>query len=120
MQENLSNLAINGINYFPNDLNLRGFINIIKFDNHSLVQFYHRNLAYIIVIHIFISIIYIYEKKEFFILSIKNFNILFINTSNFRYFTLISNLNIYLASAHQITSVLLVFSALNLYYLKTK
>ena len=35
-------------------------------------------------------------------------------------FTLISNLNIYLASAHQITSVLLVFSALNLYYFRTK
>ena len=32
-------------------------------------------------------------------------------------FTLISGLNIYLASLHQITSIFLVFSALNLYYL---
>ena len=35
-------------------------------------------------------------------------------------YTLVSGLNIFLASAHQITSVLLVFSALNLYYLRTK
>ena len=35
-------------------------------------------------------------------------------------FTLISGLNIYLASAHQITSVLLVFSALNLYFFRAK
>ena len=35
-------------------------------------------------------------------------------------FTLISGLNIYLASAHQITSVLLIFSALNLYYFRAK
>ena len=34
--------------------------------------------------------------------------------------TLISALNIYLASAHQITSILLVFSALNLYYFTAK
>ena len=35
-------------------------------------------------------------------------------------FTLVSGLNIYLASIHQITGVLLVFSALNLYYLRAK
>ena len=34
--------------------------------------------------------------------------------------TLISGLNIYLASLHQITSVLLILSALNLYYLVAK
>ena len=31
-------------------------------------------------------------------------------------FTLLSGLNIFLASAHQITSVLLVFSSIYLYY----
>ena len=35
-------------------------------------------------------------------------------------FTLISGLNIFLASLHQITSVLLILSALNLYYLRAK
>ena len=35
-------------------------------------------------------------------------------------FTLVTGLNIYLASVHQITSVLLVLSALNLYYCRAK
>jgi cytochrome c oxidase assembly protein subunit 15 len=35
-------------------------------------------------------------------------------------YTLISGLNMYIASAHQITSVLLIFSALNLYYFRVK
>jgi len=34
--------------------------------------------------------------------------------------TLVSDLNIFLASAHQISSVLLVFSAINLYYFRAK
>ena len=34
--------------------------------------------------------------------------------------TLISGVNIYLASSHQITGVLLIFSAINLYYLNAK
>ena len=34
--------------------------------------------------------------------------------------TLVSGLNIYLASSHQISSVLLILSALNLYYFKIK
>jgi len=34
--------------------------------------------------------------------------------------SLISDLNIYLASAHQITSVILVFTAINLYYFEAK
>ena len=35
-------------------------------------------------------------------------------------YTLVSGLNIYFASLHQITSVMLVFSALNLYYFRAK
>jgi len=35
-------------------------------------------------------------------------------------FTLVSDLHILLASMHQIISVLLVFSAINLYYLRAK
>ena len=35
-------------------------------------------------------------------------------------YTLVSGLNLYFASLHQITSVLLVLSALNLYYFKAK
>ena len=34
--------------------------------------------------------------------------------------TLISDINIFLASGHQITGIFLMLSALNLYYLKSK
>ena len=110
-----------GNNYFPNDLLIKNLQNITEFDNHSLVQFYHRNLAYIIVIYIFFLTIYIYKKKMkdlYNPLKILLF-LLFIQIC-LGIFTLISGLNIYLASAHQITSVLLVFSALNLYFLRAK
>ena len=110
-----------GNNYFPNDLLIKNLQNITEFDNHSFVQFYHRNLAYIIVIYILFLTIYIYKKKMkdlYNPLKILLF-LLFIQIC-LGIFTLISGLNIYLASAHQITSVLLVFSALNLYFFRAK
>ena len=110
-----------GDNFFPNDLSIIKIDNLIEFDNHSLVQFYHRNLAYILIIYVFFLSIYIYRNK---ILSLfqplKLFIVVLIIQAILGISTLVSGLNIYLASAHQITSVLLVFSALNLYYFRTK
>ena len=107
--------------YFPNDLSIYKLNDIFEFDNRSLVQFYHRNLAYFIFMYILFIGIYIYKKK----LSnlYKQFKILIfflLLQILLGIFTLVSGLNIYLASAHQITSVLLIFSALNLYYLRVK
>ena len=95
--------------YFPSDVSI--------FDNHSLVQFYHRNIAYFIIAYIVLLGFVIYKnniKK-----LIKPFSILF-----FLLFfqiilgilTLVTGLNIYLASAHQIFSLLLVLSVINLQY----
>tara|TARA_Y100000389_G_C17453744_1_gene516601 strand:- start:491 stop:1516 length:1026 start_codon:yes stop_codon:yes gene_type:complete len=110
-----------GTSYFPNDLNIINFKILTNLSNHSLVQFYHRNLGYIITIYIFILGFYIYNKnlKNLF----KPLKILFIFLLLqiiLGVFTLISGLNIYLASAHQINSVLLVFTAINLYFYQTK
>ena len=35
-----------GYTYLPNDLIFTELKNLINFENHSLIQFYHRNLAY--------------------------------------------------------------------------
>ena len=85
-----------GSNYFPNDFQRASLLNFLDFNNHSLVQFYHRNLAYIITIYILILSSYIF-KKEKKILHKPTYFILF-----FLFFqiflgivTLISNLNIY-------------------------
>jgi heme a synthase len=110
-----------GYSYFPNDIILEKFKAIVDFNNHSLVQFYHRNLAYLITIYVTVLGFYIYKnnlKKLFKPLKIV-FLFLLIQII-LGILTLVSGLNIYLASAHQINTVLLVFSAINLYYFKAK
>ena len=110
-----------GFSYFPDDVELNSIKNIINFKNHSLVQFYHRNLAYLITIYIFTLSIYIYKKKlNDLFKPLKYLIYLLILQIFLGILTLISGLNIFLASAHQISSVLLVFTAINLYYFKAK
>ena len=106
-----------GHSLVPNDLILKNFNNIFDFTNHSLVQFYHRNLAYFITIYIFILGIYIYRKKIKKIYYSFNLMIFFLIIQVILgVLTLLSGLNIYLASAHQIGSVLLILGSINLYY----
>ena len=110
-----------GNNYFPNDIIYNNFENLLEFDNHSLVQFYHRNLAYIITLYILILTIIIYKKRLSNLYTpLKLLLSLIFLQGTLGIFTLVSDLNIVLASAHQITSVFLIFSALNLYYYRTK
>jgi len=106
-----------GLNYIPDDLQIDNFFNLLNFENHSLVQFYHRNMAYLITLYIFLLGYFILKKKNRNLhlpLSIL-FSILLLQIL-LGVLTLISNLNILIASAHQISSVILVLSALNLYY----
>ena len=106
-----------GQSFVPNDLILKYFNNFFDFTNHSLVQFYHRILAYLITIYIFILGIFIYKKKIKKIYYSFNLMIFFLLTQVILgVLTLLSGLNIYLASAHQIGSVLLILGSINLYY----
>ena len=108
-------------NYFPNDLTVNKIKDILNFNDHSLVQFYHRNLAYFICLYVFLLSIFIYRNKLIKLYrSLKLLLISLLLQIILGIFTLISGLNLFLASAHQITSVLLVFSAINLYYLRAK
>ena len=106
-----------GHSLVPNDLILKNFNNFFDFNNHSLVQFYHRNLAYLITIYIFILGIFIYKKKIKKIYYSFNLMVFFLIIQIILgVLTLLSGLNIYLASAHQIGSVLLILGSINLYY----
>ncbi len=110
-----------GDSYIPNDITFKNYKNFIEFENHSLMQFYHRNLAYLITVYILLLSFYIYKNKITRLYIPINFLLFFLFLqASLGILTLVSNLNIYLASAHQITSVLLIFSALNLYYLRIK
>ena len=109
------------LSYFPDELNINYFTDFFNFDSHALVQFYHRNLAYLISCIIFFYGLYIFKKnifklkKPFYLI----FSILLIQIF-LGVTTLLSGLNIYLASAHQICSVLLLLSAINLYFCHIK
>ena len=110
-----------GTNYFPNDFILTNYQNFFELNNHSLVQFYHRNLAYIITLYALFLFIYIHKKKLKHLYKASKIMIfvLFLQVVA-GILTLISGLNIYLASMHQIIGVILVISTLNLYYLRVK
>ena len=109
-----------GNTFFPNDTNL-SIINLSDLNNHSIVQFYHRNLAYIIFIYVLFLTIFIYKNKISILYKPLKILFLFLFLQIiFGIITLVSGVNIYLASAHQITSVLLIFSALNMYYFRAK
>ena len=100
--------------YFPDDVILYTYMNLLDFNNHSLVQFYHRNLAYFIIVYVISLAFIIYKKKKkklynaLMLLSFVMLIQIFLGI-----ITLISGVNMYLASAHQITGVLLIFSAIN-------
>ena len=51
--------------YFPDDIKIKTMIDILDFENHSLVQFYHRNLGYLIFIVALMLGYIIYIKKIF-------------------------------------------------------
>ena len=110
-----------GNSYFPNDTNFNSFFNLFELDNHSLVQFYHRNLAYVIIIYTMIlSIIIFKNKKTTLYKPLKILIFILLLQVLIGILTLISGLNIYLASGHQILGVLLILSALNLYFFQAK
>ena len=107
-----------GASYFPDDSRFVEFFNISLFDNPSIVQFIHRNLAY------FICFIYLYILYE----VLKNgnsrlkFPILIIGgTLLFQIFlgilTILSGVKIFYASLHQINSILIIISTLYFLYI---
>ena len=106
-----------GSSYIPDDLIVNNFINYFDFDNHSLVQFYHRNLAYIIsayIVFLFLRV-FIFKNYHLYKPVLILFIILFLQIF-LGILTLKSDLHIMIASAHQISSVILVLSSINLYY----
>ena len=52
-----------GSSFLPNDLVMSNYKVFFDFENHSLVQFYHRVLAYIIVLYVLTLAVYIFKNK---------------------------------------------------------
>ena len=107
-----------GASYFPDDSRFVEFFNISLFDNPSIVQFIHRNLAYLIC---FIYLYILYEVLKNGNSRLK-FPILIIGgTLLFQIFlgilTILSGVKIFYASLHQINSILIIISTLYFLYI---
>ncbi len=103
--------------YFPDYIKLENFAELIIFSDHGLVQFYHRNIAYLIFVYILVVGFFIYNKKLFDLFKPYTFVfVVLILQIILGITTLISGINIFLASAHQICSLFLILSIINLYY----
>ena len=110
-----------GNSYFPNDNNLLNLFKLSAFSDASLVQFIHRNLAYIISIFYLLIFYKIYKNKMYDLY--KSINILgffIILQVILGIFTVIHGAQIYLASMHQLSSIFLVSSCIYFFYINTK
>jgi len=110
-----------GDTYFPNDNSIMSLFKLSAFSDPSLVQFIHRNLAYLIGIY-FIFIFYkVYKNKMTSLYNSANLiGIFIILQIILGVITIISGAQIYIASMHQISSVLLVSSSVYFLYLNKK
>ncbi len=104
-------------NYFPNDIDIQSYRDIFNFNSHSLVQFFHRNLAYIIF---FLSMVYgvsLFKSKKREVFNCYIIYFLLLLTQVFLgILVLLTGNNLYFASFHQISSIFLIISLLNLYH----
>ena len=109
-----------GDSYFPND-NL--FINLFKLSalsDPSLVQFLHRNLAYIIVIFYLFIFYKIYKNKMYDLYkSVNILGFLIILQIILGILTVLYGAHIYIASMHQLSSIFLVSSSVYFFYTNT-
>ena len=103
--------------YFPNDINFKNYNEFLNLNDRSVVQFIHRNLAYLIFfLTLYIGFLIkkfnkVYLYKAYFYLLIFIFIQIFLGISS-----LISDLNIIVALMHQISSIFLIIFSINFYY----
>jgi len=110
-----------GSSYFPNDNLIVDFFKLSVFNEPSLVQFIHRNLAYLISILYLIIFFHIHLKNlRDFIKTIYLVGALLLLQIFLGIFTLLSGAQILLASMHQISSIFLVLSTIYLVFINLK
>ncbi len=109
-----------GSNYFPDDNEFMNLFKVSAFSDPSLVQFMHRNLAYLILFFYLFLMFKIYSNKlTNLYLTINLLGILLIIQIILGVFTLLYGAQIILASMHQISSIFLVSCSVYLLYLNS-
>ena len=103
--------------YLPGDVNFKDYRNFLDLSDRSVVQFIHRNIAYLIL---FIFIYIGYRIKDLNMTHLyKSYlyllGLIFIQIA-LGVLVLIGNLHIVIASLHQISSIFLIIFSLNFYF----
>ena len=107
-----------GSSYFPDDSKFVEFLNLKVFDNPSIVQFIHRNLAYLIIgIYIYILFFTFKDRNETFRKPIIIVGVSLFLQVVLGIFTILSGVKIFYASLHQINSILIILSTLYFLYI---
>ena len=110
-----------GSSYFPDDNTFGNLFTKEAFDDPSLVQFVHRNLAYLILFYYFyILFIILKNKNTSFYPIIKVIGGLLILQVVLGILTLLFGAQIVVASMHQISSIFLVSSCIYFLYLNSE
>ena len=103
--------------FFPDDLNIKSILFSQFFSEPSFVQFVHRKLAYIIFIYVLVMSFIIFYKKDKQMYNSTYFLLLMIFIQvTLGIFTLLSGAYIWIASLHQISTILLLISSIYFYY----
>jgi len=110
-----------GNNYFPDDNDFFNLFKINALSDPSLVQFIHRNLAYLILGIFFIISYFVINNKLFkFYKILKILGIILIVQIILGILTVINGAEMVLASMHQISSIALISFSIYFLFLNTK
>ena len=105
-------------NFLPNDIDKYDLYNSQILDNPSVIQFYHRLSAYILIIFLII-LNYRFYVNKIELNSILIFNLAILTQIILGILTLVTGVKIYYASLHQLGSVFVLISFLNIFYRNT-
>ena len=109
-----------GTTYFPDDNSIKNLFKLSAFSDPSLVQFIHRNLAYLIVLYYLIILFKVFKKKiTMFYYPLIILGLLLLLQVLLGILTLLYDAQMFIASMHQISSIFLVSSSIYFVYLNT-
>ena len=110
-----------GVTYFPDDSNIMSLFTLSAFSDPSLVQFIHRNLAYLILIFYVFIAFQIHKKKiKSLYKPVNIIGIFLIVQILLGIITLVYGAQIKFASMHQISSIFLVSSVIYFVFINNK
>ena len=110
-----------GGTYFPNDNKIENLFKLSAFSDPSLVQFIHRNLAYVIGFFYVLIFFQVYKNKiNKLYRSVNILGFFIILQIVLGIFTILLGAQIYIAAVHQVSSIFLVTSSIYFFFINNR